>query len=232
MKSKSILFVGALGIAMLAPLAPQTADAQVSKQGPAYLLRMKFVKGQVFKYSIVTTGAMIPNGQKMTSTMTVKDVKNGIATIDSVVSMPQGAAGRNSKPVTQTLQMDSRGKVVGKATASMGGAATPTLPERAVKIGESWNGDMKMGGGINVTATYTLLSVKTVGAKTIAEIGQKVTGNMGAMGRMSGQGRMQLDGRDGSMLGGSVNMSVVMSGGQDPKAKPQTMTFATKITRL
>ena len=228
MKSKSILLSCALGVAFLAPLAPQQASAQVTKSGPGYLLRMKFVKGQVLKYTIVTKTPM--GSQSMVSTMTVKDIKNGIATIYSVVNMPQTGAGRNSKPITQTLQMDNRGKVVGRGSATPAGAATPTLPANAVRVGESWNGDIKVQSGVNLTSVYTLLSVKTVGSKLVAEIGQKVSGNMGTMGKMSGQGRLNLDGRDGSLMGGTVNMNLVIPS-QDPKSKPTNMAISTVITR-
>ncbi len=230
MNAKSILIAGLFSTAFLAPMAPQPAEAQITKQGTGYLMRMKFVKGQVMKYTILTTSPMSKEPQKMTTSMTVKDVKNGIATVESVVNMPQSGASRNNKPMTQTMKIDNRGKVVGGATGIPGAAATATLPAGPVSVGQSWTGDQNIQG-MDMKTSYTLLSVKSVGGRTVAEIAQKITGTMKSMGgKMAGQGRINLDARDGSMLSGTVNINITMPA-QDPKSKPMNISVSTKITR-
>lgn len=231
MQSKNLLLIGALGLAFTTIQAPRPANAQVTKAGAAYLLRIKWVKGQVIKYNISMTGSMLPKAQIITSTLTVKDVKNGVATVESKVTMPTTGNSRNTKPQVATMKIDSRGKVTGDTGGSMTGAATPTFPQGPVKIGQSWKGDMNVSQGMNLNATYTLLGVKTVNGKVIADIGQKVTGNMGEMGSMTGNGKVEIFGADGSVRGGNMLMNLNMKS-QDGKTAPSKMTFTTKITRI
>ncbi|MBL8060505.1 MAG: hypothetical protein JNK63_07315 [Chthonomonas sp.] len=231
MQLKNLLLIGALGLALTTVQAPRPANAQVTKSGPGYLLRIKWVKGQVMKYNITMSGSMMPKPQVISSIMTVKDVKNGIATVESKVTMPSTGSSRNTKPQVSTMKIDSRGKVIGESNGSLTGAATPTFPQGPVKIGQSWKGDMSVSQGMNLNATYTLISVKTVNGKMIAEVGQRVTGSMGEMGSMAGNGKVEIYGTDGSVRGGNMAMSLTMKS-SDSKSQPSKMNFTTKITRV
>lgn len=233
MRIRAFALSAALGLTLVGPFIPRTADAQISKQGNAYLLRIRYTKGQTINYTITTSGG--PANMRMQARMTVRDVRNGVATVESRITMPnmRGQGGQVPEPMTSTMQVNNRGQVV-SGNAGMTAAASPTLPERPVRIGESWTGNV--GGGAagnagNLSARYTLVGVRRQGNREIAEISMTMTGAMGAGGsanRMTGQGRMILLTSDGSLLSGNVNFNMSFRG-QDNKT--QTMKINTQIVR-
>ncbi len=225
MQFKAIIFAAAL-------MGATGAHAQITKSGPGYLFRVKWVKGQVLKYNFVMSGAMMPKGQSFVNTMTVKDVKNGIATVESKVILPQSGSSRNTKPTVTTIKLDNRGKIIGESSGQLNGAVTPTFPQGPVKVGQSWNGEISLAQGMKVNAVYTLTGVKSINGKLIAEVGQRISGSMGQMGTISGTGKVEFYAADGSMRSGNVLMNLLMKGSPDSKEKPKPMTFTTKITRL
>lgn len=231
MQMKSIFIVGVFVTGLAA--TPLPADAQVTKSGPGFLLRMKWTKGAVMKYSISASSPMNPKASafKTTSTMKVKDVKNGVATIESTTTLPSSGSTRNTTPQTTTMKMDSRGKIVGDKLGNMAAAGSPTFPEGPIKIGQSWKGKFAMQQGINLDATYTLKAVKLINGKTIAEIAQKVTGSMGPTGTMNGSGTMTIYGADGSLRNNSMVLNMLIKS-SDPKAQPTRMNISMTINRM
>lgn len=236
MNRSHFLVLGVLGLTLVSPLAPRPADAQVTKQGNAYLLRMKFTPGQTIRHRISTSGDMMPQPMIITSAMRVTRVANGIATIETSTQMPAARGQKAPEPIKQTVQMNNRGVIQGQQQGM--GASTPTLPEKPVRVGESWTGSVAGMAGLNMNARYTLAGIKNVGGRQVAEITMSMTGNMsggGGPSRMSGQGRMNLDMRDGSMLNGTVNFNMTLPGrrGEDGKpGKPQTFKMTTTMTRV
>lgn len=242
MKKWLVLTVVGFGLIGSAPVA----DAQVTAQGGGYLLRMKFTKGQTMRYNM-TMNTQMPSGSMpkgsgggnmnmtMPMSMTVTDVKNGVATIKSVVG-PSKFMGSEIPKQEQTMRMDSRGNVVGGGASQMNFLGS--LPQRPVKIGQKWtqNVDMGamsggMGGSMKLTGTYTLRSV----AANVATIAVTINGTQQGM-KINGSGTFRTRVSDGSMDGGSLNMTMVMDmsgmgGASKSKSKgPQSMTIKSTIS--
>ncbi len=232
MNTKSLLLSGLLGLTLVGPLAPRTADAQITPQGGGYLLRLKFTKGQVTNYSISTSGAMMQKPLIMKVRMRVTDVKGAIATVENTVTPPAMGSGAPPKPTTETVRINNMGKVVSGTTPGMSAAATPTLPQGPIKIGQTWKGDVSGMQGTSMKATYKLNAIKTVGTRRVAEITMNMQGSVGAPSgstKMTGTGSMNLDMKDGSMVSGTVNINVLMPTGE--KGKTQNIAMVTRISR-
>lgn len=214
-------------IAGATALISGSAMAQVTKQGNKYLFRVKYAKGQVIKYgmnmSINMGGKSQPMNMDVTSKVLNVDAK-GVSTLEVTSSMGGG---------TQTVKIDSKGKVVG---GSSGGANFATaMPDKAIGVGESWTGDMAGGAGMGMNAKvkYTLKGVKTVGGKPCAEISISLTmkgsGGTGAQaGAMNatGAGSMYVIMSDGTLQSSSLSMKMNMSGAAAAQGKNATMVVS------
>jgi hypothetical protein len=204
---KISLFLG-LALACIAP-------AQITKAGNGYLFRAKYTKGAVFKYVVLSTigGFKSANGQamKVTLPMTWKilNVVNGVATVDTTVGpVTVGSGGQPMmQPTKNQIQIDSRGRVVGQAGS--GQQVTPALPEKPVRVGQSWSAaapiDLPVQGDHKVTATYTFKGLKTVNGKQMVNLAVKLSG------QATGQGTMLLLMSDGSLFQSNIKMNLKMA---------------------
>jgi hypothetical protein len=221
MKHWSIKLAAALFVAAF--VAAPHADAQVTKSGSNYTFRMKFTKGQTTRYNVVTNMTMGGAGSaggnnapamkmEMPMTMLVENVQKDVADLKMTVGPPtmNGQAMGQSQPQTQTMKMDSRGRVVGGGQ-SMGGVMA-TLPDKPIAVGGTWTAQMPMQGMGNMNATYKFLGLKNEGGRQVAEIEVTVSskGQMNA----SGSGRMFILASDGSLLRSSLNLNASMPTGQ------------------
>lgn len=205
-------------------LAP--ALAQVSSQGNAFLLRTKYVKGQTLKYKMTTNISGGPSKvppMEIPMTLKVKDVKNGVATIVYTTKVPGQPKGGDIE-----VKVDSRGKMVGGAglEALQGmGAMGATLPEKAVKVGDTWTQNMNSPAmqGMKMSTTYRFNGLKTVGGVKVAEIGMTIKGTGPQNMTMSGTGTMTMLASDGTMRNTSMSMDLKMQG--------MAMKTTTTITR-
>lgn len=183
------------------------SEAQVSPSGGGYLMRMKFVKGASASYTMATTmtmpGAKQPQTMTMPLSMRVVDVKNGIGTVAYKVGPMPG----QQKATEATVKMDSRGNTVGEKNPIISGVSGMELPQKPVKVGETWkvNGTVpSMIGQMNTQSTYKFRGLKNVSGKQVALIDVTVSGSSGKI-RFSGGGQMQLMASDGSLF--AVNMT-------------------------
>ncbi len=220
MKSRILLLSVGLAAAVAVPLA---STAQVAKSGQGYLLRMKWTKGKTYAYSINT--AMGSQKQPGSYSVKVKDVKNGVATLDVTTNMSAAMGGKQ----TQTLKMDSTGKVIDGADGAM---QAPAFPAKAVKVGETWKDSRKVNAAFPVTVnnTYTFKGLKTVNKKQLAEIAISTKGASDGM-SLSGTGTMYLDLAEGMLHSSKNTVNVSIKMGQEPGSQPTKITMTMSITR-
>jgi hypothetical protein len=191
-----------------------SANAQIVKQGNGYLYRMKHAVGKTLKYGVISTLSSNEAGgssMKLNLPMVWKTVavKNGVATIDtSVGPIASGGSNLGGQPVRNRIQIDTRGRLIGKAGS--GQQLMPALPDKAIRIGQSWSAsapiELPMQGDKKITATYVFKGIKTVGGKSVAELAVKTTG------QASGSGTMLLLTSDGTLFKSQLNISLTMTG--------------------
>ena len=204
-------------------------SAQITKSGSAYLLRMKHTPGATYRYGVASTiGGASANGQAMKFSLPmvwkVVGVKNNIATIDTTVGpikMGKDVVGQATK---NRIQLNSRGQLVGKAGS--GQQVTPSLPDKPIKIGQSWSAsapiDLPGQGAKKISAQYTLKGFKTVSGKQVAELAIKTTG------QAAGTGSMLLLMSDGSLFRSNMNLNLSVTG---PNGAAMTYKVTANISR-
>jgi hypothetical protein len=223
--------IGVIGLWALALFgASSTAGAQITKQGDAYLFRMKFTKGQKLSYT-VTSAAKLPNGPNamkavVPMAMTVQDVKGNVATLQMV----SGPMMVNDKPMgqqqTTVLKLDDRGKPIGGAAP--GQQVATQLPEKPLRVGESYtsnNSVNMMGQQFAVKSVNKFLGIKHVGSRNVAAIATTIAGS-GAM-KSSGNGTAYLDVTDGQLVSMSMNQKLTITQG----TQAQTINSVVTVTR-
>ncbi len=155
-------------VGILVASAAIAAPAQVQKTKSGYLFQLKFTKGQVTKIDmsmIASSTKKAVNVQIKTKCLSVD--KKGVATLE--VTTPRGS---NNKPDVQQAQVDRHGKPVGQTFGGFNG--TFMWPDKPIKVGQSWKGDMNLGdanmGKGTMTGTYKFEGIKTVNGKQVAAI--------------------------------------------------------------
>ena len=220
-------FLATIGC-LLALTAAAPAPAQVTTKGAKTLLRIKWVKGKTYRYSInfamLMPGSSKPMNSPMSLKMDVTDAKAGVGTIKySLV----GAQGLDDKP--QTVKLDARGKAL---SASGLGDLLIALPANALKVGESWTLDQpatnSMFGKASISMKLTFRGVKTIKGKKVAEMNLATTmKGKGTSGK--GQGLLYVTVDDG-MVSSMDQMLNVQSKSTDSKGKTQVMELPVHIT--
>lgn len=246
--NKTFIYTGALALTLGLGFAPQTLNAQVTKQGAGYSLSLKLAKGATYKYMLnavidasAAMGGTAAKGQSNKQTMKspismkVMDVKNGISTV-AVTQTPPSMGGTAAKPQTVTIKIDKTGKV----TEGNEAGVMVSLPTKPVRIGESWTSTSTtrgMGIPMQVTTKATLKAVKAVGGRQVAEI--SVTTNAKGSGMSgTGKGSYTIDAKDGMIvtynLVQTMNMTMpaqpAAAGSKTPPAKPRTISIPTTMS--
>lgn len=205
--------------ALLVAALAGAATAQITKQGDGYLLRMKYKKGDVVKYTMTTTstGANIPAmNMKMPMSNKVLSVAKGVAELEYTVGPMTNNGKAMGQAQTMKAKVDSRGKITGGG-AQLQQMSNITLPEKPVKVGASWKGTQTTEAGpsgtLTLNATYTFVGVKTVSGKQVAEIKVTVSGGNQMM-KTSGGGTMRLLTVDGSLYSTAMDQTITLSQGQ------------------
>jgi hypothetical protein len=188
------------------------ASAQITKSPQGYLFRMKHQAGAIFKYAVVSTlSGATETGKPMKfnlpMTWKVLGVKNGVATIDTTVGPVSMGGSPMMQPTKTRIQMDARGRMVGQA--GVGQQVTPSLPEKPIKVGQSWSAsapiELPMQGDKKVNATYTFKGFKTVNGKQMAELSIKTAG------QATGSGTMLLQASDGSVFRSTLRLNLAVT---------------------
>jgi len=199
-------------LAGLTTILAATASAQITRNGAAYLFRIKHQVGSTATFGVVSTiGGVSANGQPMKFTMPMVwktvAVKGGVATIDTTV----GPVSLGKEPMMNAtknrIQIDSRGQLVGKA--GTGQQVSPSLPAQPIKVGQSWSAsapiEMPGQGPKKISATYTFKGIKTIAGKPFAELAIKTSG------QANGTGTMLLFMSDGTLFRSTMNMTLQMT---------------------
>lgn len=231
MKTRTIALATALFCAAI-------GSAQVTKQGNAYLLRMKYTKGMKMVYSMNNTAnlpaGMGPGGPMVMTapmSMTVKDFAGGIATIAYSVGPMTMNGKSNGKPTTGTIKQDTRGKVISGDKKAVG-VSSMTFPEKAIKVGESWTAETTspgMGGEMKMLTTFTLSGMKAINGKQVAVLAVKMVSAKGASAQpgmnVTGKGTMTMLMSDCSLFSADIATTILMG------EKSTPITASTKIVR-
>jgi hypothetical protein len=197
------------------------AGAQVTKQSGGYLLRAKYTQGSVFKQKIETSmsGSLLSNAKESTvyTSKVVKVEKNGNATVEVSTT-----ATKNRKPFKQVLELNTLGVPIKGGIP--GYAGNLGLPEKAVKVGQKWKGDVAAQSGVSVAAEYTLKSVSNGLAQI--QVSMISTGPLD----MKGGGSYFVRMKDGQIQNSTLKFTVAQF---DPNQKKKlTSDIVLKITRI
>lgn len=202
-------------------------EAQITSTPNGYTMKMKWVKGAKMNYTMTMSTKGVPNTPAMKPigfTMTVKDVKDGVATV--------GLSGANMPSGTE-IKMNTSGKVVGGTAGVAGmnsGLTGAALPSKPIKVGESWTNTEKTTtpmGEMTVTSKYTLKGVKTVAGGKVGEIAVTLNGKSQSV-NTTGDGTMQLMMSDCSLYYAKINQTMSISGAGNA---PQKMEILVTINR-
>ncbi len=224
-------FSSCLLSAMIVTSASLPAYAQVKRTGDSYLLRMKFKVGDTAKYQMTMSGDMMPAGINVSMTSVVKKVAGDTADVEYTTTPPAGAPG-GGKPTKTTFKIDNRGKVIGGNAQAAQQFNNVQLPEKAVKIGQTWAGNASGGMGMNLKTTYKLVGTKLVGGQDCAQIGVTLASTSGQM-KISGTGTMFLRMGDCSLQNATVNVVVngTMPGQNGGAGRPMNIKQKVAIIR-
>ncbi len=223
-------------VAIVALTMACASMSQISKTGNKYFMRMAYKPGAVMKYTMnsVSTVPIGKQTQKLNLSIPlvvkVLSVSAGVGTVEYTL----GPGSMNGKPAgqgpqTATVKMDPRGQAV--EGAAPGGIGNIGLPEKAVKIGDSWKANvtsaMGPAAGSKVNATYKLMGFRSVGGKQFAV----VSTNAKAVGQgftTAGNGTLLLNMADGWMHSMNMVLTITIKSA-DGKAMNTTSTI--KVTR-
>lgn len=199
--------------------------SQITQKSGSFQFRAKYTRGMKMRFhfkTVVTPINATVNKRQVISfpvSMLVQEVRNTkesgkVAKIRSEAG-PWLLDNKPYQPKTNvTVHVDSLNRLVGASDAEIPQFATP-LPEKPLRIGQSWSSDIDTGGAtpmaIKVRATYKLLKV----ANSIATIAVSLAGKSSDGSNVStrGQGTMLLRTRDGTMHSMSLNQIVTVSNG-------------------
>lgn len=204
--------------------AATTGQSQISPQGGGYLLRIKYTKGEKAKYIMKISSPMMKQPMTMTMMQSTKAVNGTSATVDYDISSPQGGMG--SQKVT--VDVDNRGRVL--KTSAPGGDQLNNvqLPEKPIRIGETWSGDVSSKGGmagIKMKSLYKLVGVKNMGGGQCAQIAVSMSGGNAQM-KIDGSGTIYLRMKDGSIETTSLATNVTMNRDGKPMKVAQSITIS------
>lgn len=212
-----------LSVLCLTFVSSNGTNAQITKQGGAYLFRMKLTKGATASY-LFTTSATAPGGQQgsfsmsMTMNSKVLSVSGDVATVEYVVTPAKGSPG-GTTPQKMTAKINSRGKVVGgdKQMAQMGFQSA--LPEKPVPVGGSWSDTIPVQtamGTITTKANYRLTGISSRAGKPVANIQVDMNGSGPSL-SFTGKGTLALRMDDGSMDNLTMQQTMKLGGGSGGK---------------
>lgn len=176
------------------------APAQVVKTPTGYLLRVKYYEGQIIRLSstntvVNATGQAQDVAISLPVVIRITEVKNG----NALARMTVGPPTMNGKEVMnrQTVVMTLNNRNQATSGRDPGNSVGATLPQKPLKIGETWTAFAPISTGTGATqklrATYKLLGVKTVAGKAVAVVSYQIAGGA------TGKGTLTLLQEDGTL---------------------------------
>jgi hypothetical protein len=192
-------------------LLTTSAEAQVTKSGAGYLLRVKYVKGQVMKYKSVNTVTAPQGGQpmkiEMPMVMKIADVSKGFALATITTGPAMMGANPMGKAQTVNVELSNTNAAKSKGSPGIAGAQFPAKP---VKVGQTWTMAAPIadttGMAGDIKATYKFQGLKTVNGKSMAIVTYALTGGV------SGSGTLQLLAADGTLYSNVAKIAITSQG--------------------
>ncbi len=187
-------------------------------------MRMKLTTGSTYTYDVsnsMVIGTGKPMVVPMSYSMKVGKITKGVADVLMTMNSPM-----SKKPEIQTVKMDSRGMVDGQG--GMESLGNVRLPERALKVGETWKATQSSGQGarsMTLDTVYTFRGVQAVGKISCAVLDVKST-SKGTMASTT-TGKIYIDSANGMLYQTTLAMTMTMTQG----AKTQTVKNNTTIKR-
>ena len=216
---KLTVMVGVAGVAC-------AASAQVTKSGAGYLLRVKYVTGQVIKLnslnSIVSTASKGAQPMQVKMPIVIKVNKaDALTAVASVTIGPVSFADtvlREPETMDMTIDRQNRAKSKGQA-----GFVGGELPAQVIKVGQKWSTVAPMpdpsGAAQKMVAVYTFGGLKTVNGKSVAVMTYELGGNV------KGKGTLLVLAADGTIYSNDATISV-----NSPTTGP--VKVQSKLTRV
>jgi hypothetical protein len=188
------------------------AQAQITKSGSGYLLRVKYTKGSTLKYVSTNTASGMP-GQSTTFKVTmpivmqITDLNDQIATMKMTIGPASVGGSEMNQAQTVTLELDNRNQPAkgGPSPGNVGAA----LPAKPIKIGSTWTSIAPVATGAGtqkLEATYKFRGLKKVGSTSVAEITYTLKG------AATGSGTLRLLAKDGTIFSNQMRMSTSVQG--------------------
>jgi hypothetical protein len=194
-----------VALAFLVPISPEVLAQIVPKNG-GYLISIKYKKGQVIKQAL-SMNAVGNTKLKSTSEFITKCIdvdSKGTATLEVLVK-----AGGKTPPTKKKVKVDRHGKPIG-ATID-GFSSNFVWPDKPVKIGETWRGDITLAGpgpgaGSTMQSGYKLAAIKVVDGVKVACIAASLS--LGGSFDISGDGMIYVKVSDGQLQSATFNMAL------------------------
>lgn len=205
------------------------ANAQITKGAKGYTFRLKYTPGKTIsnKMTITTGMDMGGKGSKPMSfamNMPIKSKCTGqkgdvftVVTTSGPMTM-NGKPQEGAKAQTATVKINTQGQIIEGAAAQDMNLSSIKLPSGPIKVGDKWKGVINMPQNQGkVDATYQLNGVKMINGKECAIIGVAMVMS-GGMGKMTGNGTINLLTADAQplnmsmKLGGTVNAGAAGAG--------------------
>ena len=217
-----------IALPFLALLALSAAsDAQITEKKGGYLIQIKYRKGQVIRQNISMIAAgnskLATNTQIITKCLDVD--KNGIATLEVTTPTQPG-----KPPSVRKTKVDRFGRPMGNTID--GFSSNFMWPDRPLKVGESWKGDLNMaktgqGNGM-MKAKYKFVGIRSDKGTKIAVIAayMDVTGQYD----VAGTGTINIRVADGQIHSATFNMGMSQyNEGGKPTVLKLVMTIRTML---
>jgi len=198
--------------------------AQIRKQGSAYVFRAKYVQGSTIVYDMKTIveplGANAGAGKQTLTLpilMRILEVRKPAGKNAFKIAKIRSEAGPiklNGKlfkeKAVETVQVDELNRLQSDAADNLPQFTTP-LPEKPLKVGQSWSSVIDPSGAVpfsmKVTASYRLKSINRTFATVQLTLNGQGTGSSKITTR--GQGTMLLRVRDGTLESMKMVQTVV-----------------------
>jgi hypothetical protein len=190
---------GAMAVVGASLLLTASADAQVTKSGAGYLLRVKYSKGQTLKYRSVNTvtsaqGGGQPMKIELPMVMKIRDVTRGLAKATITTGPPMLGKNPMGQAQTVTVELSTTNAPKSKGGPGIAGAQ---FPQKPVKVGQTWTMAAPIADTTGMTgdikAIYKFQGLKSVNGKNMAIVTYSLSGGV------TGSGTLQLLAADGTM---------------------------------
>jgi hypothetical protein len=184
------------------------ACGQVTKTRGGYLLRVHYTKGMVIRDAMTNSvsGLAGPGGAplKFTVPITVRvlDATSAQAKLQIEMGAVKFGTSMSYPGAKAAVTINNRNQAVGDGA---GPPATAELPERAVRVGDTWTAKVAISTGLGqstLTGTYKFVGIRLTGGPPVAVISFKLSGTA------KGSGTETLLIKDGTVYNSSADIAL------------------------